>query len=335
MIQTVYYTNKNFPIPSNLIMEKVLALGESLDGQSIKIRSIFNPKDEDPSMVIFYSDAEGIYRFKDFSSGLYGDAIDIIVAQYNLSDRQLAYRKVLELFKDNADVPNKIATFQKEIKEILSYQTRPWLNADAEFWKQFGISGSFLKKYNIKPIKSYTIGVTKGDTKEKLQFQTTMCYGYFNNAGDLYKLYQPTRKSAKFLKIKEYTQGEEQITYDKQCLIIASSLKDIGAFLSLKLANIDLVAPDSENVTITPQQIDKYRQHYKYVFTMFDNDVAGMKAMQKYKEQFGIPYIYFNMEKDMAECVKQHGSENTRLHFIPIFKNALREHNKSKNNTTS
>ena len=78
MIHTVYYTNKNFPIPSNRIMERILNLEEALEGQSVKIKSIFNKADNDPSMILFFSDDEQIYRFKDFSSGNYGDAVDIV-----------------------------------------------------------------------------------------------------------------------------------------------------------------------------------------------------------------------------------------------------------------
>jgi hypothetical protein len=156
-----------------------------------------------------------------------------------------------------------------------------------------------------------------------MDFAQNMCYGYFNKAGELYKIYQPTRKIAKFLKLKEYTQGEEQLTYKARCLIIASSLKDIGAFKALKFNQIELVAPDSENVTITQAQIDKYRQEYEYVFTMFDNDVAGMKAMKHYKDLYNISYIYFNVEKDVAECVKQHGVASTKVFLIPILKNAI------------
>ena len=72
MIHTVYYTNKNFPVPSNMIMERILNLEEALEGQSVKIKSIFNKDDNDPSMILFFSDEEQIYRFKDFSSRKYG-----------------------------------------------------------------------------------------------------------------------------------------------------------------------------------------------------------------------------------------------------------------------
>lgn len=327
MIQTIVYTNKNFPIASNVIFEKILSLEETLDGQSIKIKSAFNAKDKDPSMVLFFDDKDEIYRFKDFSSGLYGDAAELVQHLYNIGSRQDAFRKILDMFK-NETYEHVTPRFQKELKEVTSYTVRKWLTLDANYWKDYRISGSFLKKYNIKPLSNYTLTITKGEVVSDMTFSNPMTYGYFNEQGELCKIYNPLRKTAKFLKVKEFTQGEDQLTYNKRCLIIASSMKDIGAFLSMKFVEIDLVAPDSENVTITANQINKWKQSYQYVFTMFDNDIAGMKAMKLYKELYNIPYIYFTVEKDMAECIKQHGPVSTKKLFIPVFKDAFK---RSKN----
>ena len=134
---------------------------------------------------------------------------------------------------------------------------------------------------------------------------------------------------AKFLKIKDYLQGAEQLTMKAKCLIIASSLKDIGAFQSMRLPNIELVAPDSENVTITASILDKYKSNYEYVFTMFDNDEAGIKAMNMYWTEHQIPYIHFDYEKDFAESIKQHGIENTKIFFKLKFKDAIRKNKRS------
>lgn len=330
MIQTIYYTNKNFPVPSELVMEKLLNLGEKLEGQSVKIKSIFNKSDSDPSMVIFYSDTEKIYRFKDFSSGSYGDAVDIALELYNLQDRQHGYRKILEIFKDENYQAINPEQVEKVVTEIDSFKLRKWTNHDAEFWKQFGISGSFLKSYNIKPLDTYSLKISKGNNERILEFNCTMCYGYFNNNNELYKIYQPNRKTAKFLKVKETIQGHEQLSENKKCLIIASSLKDIGAFKSLKYNGIDLVAPDSENTMIPFTIIQQYQAEYEFVFTMFDNDVAGMKAMKKYEQEYGIPFIYFNVEKDIADCIKHHGINSTKVLFTPIFKDAIKRYKNHK-----
>ena len=329
MIQTITYNHSNFPIPSNQIFEKILNLTECLTGQSVKIKSIFNAKDEDPSMVIFYAKTDGMYRFKDFSSGQYGDAIDIVQHMYQLKTRQEAFRKTLELFKGDVTVQSN-TEFVEVIKEVTDYKIRKWLNSDADYWKQFGIGGAFLNKYNIKPLSEYTIQITRNNVKSKMVFNSgKMMYGFFSKDKSLYKIYQPNRKAAKFLKIKDHLQGAEQLTMKARCLIIASSLKDIGAFQSMRLPNIELVAPDSENVTITDSILDTYKSNYEYVFTMFDNDKAGIKAMNMYWTEHQIPYIHFDYEKDFAESVKQHGIENTKIFFKIKFKDAIRKNRRS------
>lgn len=326
MLSTIIYTNKNFPIPSEKIFTKILNLSEELTGQAIKIKSIFNKDDKDPSMVVFHSD-ENIYRFKDFSSGNYGDAADIVQYLYNLSNRQDAFKKILEIFKNDESISYSPNNIIKTTKEITDYTIRKWFKHDAEYWKEFHIGVKFLKKYNIQPLEKYTITVKSGDSKSILDFNTVQAYGYFNSNNELCKIYQPHNKKAKFLKVKEYIQGEDQLTYNTKCLIISSSLKDIGAFLSMGFNNIELVAPDSENVKIPIDKINYYKSKYPYIFTMFDNDLAGMKAMKDYKELYDIPYIYFTIEKDIAESIKQHGPVNTKLFFTPILKDAIKRKN--------
>ena len=326
MLSTIIYTNKNFPISSERIFEKILNLQEKLTGQSIKIKSVFNKSDKDPSMIIFYSD-ENIYRFKDFSSGLYGDSADIVQHLYDIKDRQDAFRKILELFKDDSSID--INTFEsiKSTKEITSYKIRKWNNLDAIYWKSYHITGKFLGKYNIKPLSEYVLTVTRNHEVSNMVFTPAMCYGYFNKDNELCKIYNPNNSKAKFLKVKEFIQGEDQLTYSTKCLIISSSIKDIGAFKSMGFNNIELIAPDSENVKIPLERIHYYKTKYQYIFTMFDNDLPGMKAMKEYKQLYDIPYIYFTIEKDIADSIKQHGPDNTKLFFTPILKDAIKRKN--------
>lgn len=322
MIQTIIYNHKNFPIPSNQIFEKVLNLTECLSGQSIKIKSIFNAADKDPSMVIFYQETDGIYRFKDFSSGNYGDAIDIVMHLHNIDSRQEGYRKALELFKDNNFVQPEIIA---ENKEIANFVIRKWNNNDAQYWKDYCIGGTFLKAYNIKPLASYNLNITRGDVTKEFTFKNPHMYGYFKKNGELYKIYQPNKPKSKFLKVQEYIQGSEQLTKKKLCLIIASSLKDIGAFYAMQIPNIELIAPDSENVTIITSQLELYKSQYKYIFTMFDNDNAGIKAMNLYQESHAIPYIHFDIEKDFALSILEHGIASCKTIFKQKFKIAIND----------
>jgi len=327
MISTTIYNNQNFPIPTEKVFEKLFALEEPLNGQSVTIKSIFNTEDKTPSMIIYYSE-ENIYRFKDFSTGRYGDMTDIITQMYGITSRQDAYKKIISLFKNEEYTAKKATTLiKKELTEVTDFKIRQWNINDQEFWKSFSIGGSFLKKYNVKPLSEYKMEIVSHGKKHDMIFNNPMSYGYFNKENELCKIYNPQQKKGKFLKVKEFIQGEEQIEGKGLILLIVASLKEIGAFKSMKYKDVDLVAPDSENVDIPEEKLNEYKKNYKYVFALFDNDVAGMKAMKKYKDLYGISYIYFTIEDDLADCVKEHGPNNTKIFLTPILKDAIRKEN--------
>ena len=68
MFSSSSYLHDINDIPSEWILENYLDLPYKLTGQSVKLKSIFNIADKDPSMVIYYNSAKKKYVFKDFSS---------------------------------------------------------------------------------------------------------------------------------------------------------------------------------------------------------------------------------------------------------------------------
>jgi DNA primase len=54
---------------------------------------------------------------------------------------------------------------------------------------------------------------------------------------------------------------------------------------------------------------------------MFDNDAAGIKAMERYHEAFGLPSIHLEMEKDLSDSVKKHGLKAVKEQLTPLIKN--------------
>ena len=92
-------------------------------------------------------------------------------------------------------------------------------------------------------------------------------YGYFRKDGSLYKIYLPNSKEHKFIKVKEYIQGSDQLTLKVNYLVICSSLKDIIAFSKLGYKNAEAIAPDSENILISESMINIYKSKYKQICT--------------------------------------------------------------------
>ena len=66
--------------------------------------------------------------------------------------------------------------------------------------------------------------MVKGE--DSLEISHDTMYGFFKEDGTLYKIYSPKIRRKKFIKVKDYLQGLDQLKYDKPYLVICSSLKD-------------------------------------------------------------------------------------------------------------
>jgi hypothetical protein len=316
-IMNLKFHMDTFPVPSEWVFEKFLNLNEKLEGQSVSIKSIFNASDTNPSMIIYLHKA-GRYKFNDFSSGISGDCIDLIQLLYKLESRQEAFKKVYAFYRDSDhDVfENTRPTLVKIEKKITEYIVRPWNVDDQKYWTDFKIGSKTLDMYNVKPLSSYTFTITQGSMVKFRTFENRHSYGYFRKDGTLYKIYNPKNIRAKFVKVQNYIQGHDQLEFKNDWLIVMASLKDIMAFKQLKFP-IDCIAPDSENTMLTEKQLNYYHNRYKLITVLFDNDTAGKRAALKYKEKHGLHFTSLNVEKDIADCIKEHGLENTRLFLKP------------------
>ena len=95
------------------------------------------------------------------------------------------------------------------------------------------------------------------------------------------------------------------------------------AFDKMGFKNAECIAPDSENTMIPERIIKQLQEKYKAICTLFDNDPAGVRSMDKYKEQYGLPRAHLKVEKDLADCIEVHGVNNTRELLYPVLTKAL------------
>ena len=305
---------KDVPVP--WIFEHFCKLKEKLSGQDIKIKSIFNDKERTPSMCI-YLDSKQVYKFKDFSTGRGGSAIDLVKEITSLS-----YHKVCQLIVENYNdfvLHNNGGYNVQEFKQSSRYKVskyifRSWSTQDQYFWTQFNIGTKLLTEHNVRPLESYCM--IKDD--KELCIRGNYLYGYFKADGTLYKIYQPKTLDKKFIKVADYVQGSEQLKNNKY-LVITSSLKDVMALKSLKIS-IDIVAPDSENSMIRKELMEQYIKNYKKVVIIFDFDEPGIKAMEKYKELYPeIEYTALPMSKDPADSIKDYGAKEVYYRLVLLL----------------
>ena len=171
-------------VPHDWIFEHYLELPEPLTGQRVRINSVFNSADKTPSMYIYFHPEGNVYRFKCFSTGIGGSAIDLMMHLwkenygYTINTIISDYNKYLKSGKSS------IKKVFNNIHWIISdYTIREWNTNDAKFWLQFNIGSELLNKYNVKPIASYTMCKKINDnfTDEMFTVVKENTYGYFNN----------------------------------------------------------------------------------------------------------------------------------------------------------
>lgn len=292
-------------VPTTWIFEKYLRLSERLQGQDVKITSVFKPDERTPSMYIYMEN--GVYKFKDFSSGKQGNEVDLIMAMYNLTWLQSKVKILDDYAKTDFDNYEEIIYTQKTKYKVTGHTKRRWNELDAKYWTQFGIGSRLLGLYNVIPLAGYQM--TKDDDMFTVNGQ--YIYGYFKSNGELYKIYQPKKKDYKFLTIDQHIQGSDQLSYTKPILLICSSLKDIMSLVSLDL-ELEAEAPSSENSMLPREILSARALKYRGIFTLFDNDEAGHKAMEKYRSRYGIRGVYLNLSKDLSDSVRDHGPKRVR-----------------------
>jgi len=313
-------------VPREWAFEHYLNLTEKLTGQDIKMKSVFNPREKTPSMCI-YIDRNNIYKFKDFSSGNGGDSIALVQSLFNLPTRGSASYKIIEDYNQYVlnNGFNPIKSYKQHSKfKVTDYEMRHWNTLDQKYWMKYNIGSRLLSKYNVVPLEYYIMEKTdENDVLSSITIKGNYVYGYFKDDGTLYKIYQPKVKDSKFIKVRDYIQGSEQLTYDKPYLIITSSLKDLMAYNKLKISNSESIAPDSENTMIPENIMSNISSKYKGVCVLFDNDEPGIRAAEKYKLKYGFNYIVLNLEKDLSDSIEKHGVEKTRNVLLPLLKEVL------------
>lgn len=328
MLTTRNITNDVRDVPSRWIFEYYYSLPKPLDGQRVQVKSMFNPAERTPSMYFYFEDKYNDYRFKCFSTNNQGDGVSLLMGVEHLTFSQ-AITKVLNdynvyVIQHGTKTIKREYTEQQTKLEVDNVETRGWAKIDEQYWLDlFKISSTTLKRFNVKPLDSITlVSETPSGTKSSTIHHSHM-YGYFNDDDELYKVYQPSSKKYKFMKLQDYLQGLHQLTYEKPYLVICSSLKDCMALHELGYNNIETIAPDSENTMIKPMYIETFLKRYEGVVTLFDSDAAGKAAGNKYYEEYGIKPTILHMMKDLSDSVAIYGTEEVKRNLTPLLRKAL------------
>jgi len=302
-------------VPAGWIYKYYLNLKEPLDGRRIRVFSSFNTEST-PSMFVYLKD--GKYRWKDFSSGKSGSTgVSLVKAilEHNLGE-EIPWNQAVQIVKKAYSTwtivhgeysEDEIESDYIESNLFADFRIAKWEQYDLDYWGAYGITKKLLENYNVYPLEWFQLGKKlkeNGIIKMHSKMRIRHSYGFFSDMHKILKIYNPYYTDLKHITIESELLGREQLGIKNKTCLICSSMKDM---LSIKGTGIEVevVAPISERVLINFSDINYLKELYPNLFTVFDNDSTGVKAMLLYKQIYNLDFLYFSEAKDFAEFYKQ------------------------------
>lgn len=287
-------------------------LTEKLQGQSINIPSPFK-KEDTPSFFLFNENNR--YFFKCFASDLGGDVYTLAQHLLNKANKADAIDFVWGEYENFLNGNGKTwelnsysdIQYTKKVRfHIKDVELRGWNEHDKEFWQPFYVNRTALEDHNVAALSKIIMNKVSNEGVSDFIIENRLMYGFFSKTGELYKIYQPGRKKGKYLRVRDYIQGLDQLSDTNEHLIVKKALKDIMCFKALQIPNWDALAPNSEGELFHKDFVSFLKGRYKKIYTLFDTDSAGKKASAKWQNELGIPPLPFDMGyKDLSDTMKE------------------------------
>ena len=300
-------------------------------GENIKSGDIINSpfrEDNIPSFGFFYhKSGNGILMYNDLATKNCGDFVVFVCKLFNLDYKSALFKICYDFGLSNVEItPEHRNTINKEkIKEVkqvdLKIKSRKWKIYDKKFWNQFGIKKSTLNKYDVFPISYifFNENIRKAD-------KYSYAYKEIKDNKVSFKIYQPYSEKNKWFNNADFSvhQGYRQLPKKGDLLIITKSLKDVMSIHDV--ISIPTVALQSESVMIKNKVMEEYKERFKTVICLFDNDDPGKEFSEKFSKKYNILEIFIpNYEgvKDFSDLVKVVGKKKARVVFNRILNKKL------------
>ena len=305
-------------ILSKINQESIMQHYTGLDVSSKKLA--LSPFRSDHKVTCaFYKSKSGVLYLHDFATNEHINCFSVVSRLYNCN-----YYKALEIIAQDfgliTGTTPKISNIKivPEIKESesskIQVQIKDYSQEELDWWSQYGINYKLLKKYHVYSIQNVFLnGNVTAISSNKMPI-----YGYDfgkdKNHEEKWKIYFPLRTNYRFLNnvSKKVLQGYKQLPKEGELIVITKSMKDVIALNSFGIA---AVAPNSETLFINDKQLEEFKNRFKHILVMYDNDRAGLYNMNKIrKEHPELNYFYIpkNLAKDFTDSIKLIGIDKMK-----------------------
>lgn len=313
-------------ILSKINQETIMQYYTGLDVNSKKLT--LSPLRADNKVTCsFYKSKSGILYLHDFATNEHINCFTLVSRLFNCN----YYNALKIIAKDFGLIKGTYAKssikFIPEIKESetsrIQVQIKEYSEEELEWWLSFGITKKLLKKFHIYSLKNVFLnGNLTASSTSKMPI-----YGYYfgkdKNGLEKWKIYFPLRTSYRFMNnlSKKVLQGYHQLPKEGNLLVITKSMKDV---VSLYGFGISAVSPNSETLFLDDKKLNEFKQRFKHILVIYDNDRAGKYNMAKIRRQHPeLNYFIMPIAKDFTDSIKLIGVDKMKeliKEFLTKFK---------------
>jgi hypothetical protein len=298
-----------------------------LDVRSKKLT--FSPFRNDNHVTCsFYKSKSNILYLHDFATNEHINCYQVVMKKFNVN-----YYEALEIIAKDFGLiegthSNEVAPIiVKPLKETessnIQVQIKDYSEEELKWWETFGISKKLLKKYHIYSLQHVFInGQLRFTSSNKCPI-----YGYYfgkdKNGIEKWKCYFPLKTEYRFLNnlSKKILQGYHQLPKTGDLLVITKSMKDVVALYGFGIA---AVSPNSETLFVDEKKLEEFKQRFKHILVVYDNDRPGLYNMAKIRREHPeLNYFYmpWYLAKDFTDSIKLVGVENMKEYVDEFMSN--------------
>lgn len=254
-----------------------------------------NPFRSDKHGDCYLEEFKGIIRLVDwpdyhnYGATLHGSScLDIIqkmhscnfkealqIAFYECLESKLQYLKPLT-FVNKTNVNKSIGFFIEE-------ETRNWSKKDLLFWtEKTGITVKDLEEEKCFPVKEFWYTSKQGRYVKDVPKTET----YINLIDGKKKIYQPETRFWLTNFTNKHIGGYSEFYFEIGQPKILFLTKNLKSYLCIKNLVYNSRYTPNEGMLLEEDFINKINNQFDYVFILFDNDNAGIKASKKLEKQW-------------------------------------------------
>ena len=314
-------------ILSKINQESIMQYYTGLDVSSKKL--MLSPFRNDHKVTCsFYKSKSDILYLHDFATNEHINCFQIVMKKFNVN-----YYEALDIIaKDfgliegthsNKTAPVIIQPLKETESARIQVQIKKYSDKELEWWKQFGISIKTLKKFHVFSIEHVFLnGELKFTSSDKCPI-----YGYYfgkdKNGIEKWKIYFPLKTEYRFLNnlSKKVLQGYHQLPKTGELLVITKSMKDLMAMYEF---GIPAVSPNSETLFVDDKKLEEFKQRFKHILVVYDNDRPGLYNMAKIRREHPeLNYFYmpWYLAKDFTDSIKLVGVDNMKEYVNEFMSN--------------